>query len=285
MHKESDHRAQLRQLLTQPGVVQAPGVYDSLSALLVQQAGFPAAFVSGACLSFAHLGRPDLGLISASEACNAVFTIRDRVELPLIVDIDTGFGNALNVRRTVRDFERAGASALQIEDQVSPKRCGHMAGKDVIDTAEMVDKLKAALDARCDGATLIFARTDAIGVHGLDNALERAEAYVDAGADGLFVEAPPTIDAMKVIAARFAGRIPLVHNLVEGGNSPVDNCASLQELGYKVGLHPASLINLFTRQAGAMLAALRLEGGSGSWRDRMHHLGEVSALLGDRHSQ
>ncbi len=280
MQNRLNHRAELRRLLAQPQLIQAPGVYDALSALLVQQAGFAAAFVSGACLSFAHLGRPDMGLISATEACNAVFAIRDRVDLPLIVDIDTGFGNTINVQRTVRDFERAGASALQIEDQQAPKRCGHMAGKAVISTTEMVGKLKAALDARSDSSTLIFARTDAIGVHGLNDALERAEAYVDAGADALFIEAPPNIEAMQTIAHRFAGGIPLVHNLVEGGNSPVDDCLSLQTLGYKVGLHPASLINLFTRQAGAMLAALRLEGGSGSWRDRMHDLGEVTALLG-----
>ncbi len=282
MQDSNNHRVELKHLLHQPGLIQVPGVYDGLSALLVQQAGFAAAFISGACLSFAHLGRPDMGLISASEACNAVFTIRDRVHLPLIVDIDTGFGNALNVQRTVRDFERAGASALQIEDQQTPKRCGHMAGKSVIATSDMVSKLKAALDARTDSATLIFARTDAIGVKDLGDAIDRAEAYLEAGADALFIEAPATIEAMQTIATRFAGRIPLVHNLVEGGNSPVDNCASLQALGYKIGLHPASLINLFTRQAGAMLADLRREGGSGSWRERMHDLGEVSDLLGAR---
>ncbi len=279
MQHSPNHRAELRRLLAQAQLVQAPGVYDGLSALLVQQAGFAAAFVSGACLSFARLGRPDIGLITASEACDAVFTMRDRVDLPLIVDIDTGFGNALNVQRTVRDFERAGASALQIEDQQAPKRCGHMAGKTLVDKAEMVDKLKAALDARTDSSTLVFARTDAIGVHGLDDALERAEAYVDAGADALFVEAPPTIEAMQIIAHRLAGRIPLIHNLVEGGNSPIDDCASLQALGYKIGLHPASLINLFTRQAGAMLTALRLQGNSRPWQDRMYGLSDVSALL------
>jgi 2-methylisocitrate lyase-like PEP mutase family enzyme len=285
MPQRPNHRAQLGQLLAQPGIIQAPGVYDGLSALLAQQAGFQAAFVSGACLSFAHLGRQDIGLISASEACDAVFTIRDRVDLPLIVDIDTGFGNALNVQRTVRDFERAGASALQMEDQQTPKRCGHMAGKAVIETGEMVDKIKAALDARSDDSTLIFARTDALGVHGLDDAMERAQAYVDAGADALFIEAPPALEAMQIIADRFASRVPLVHNLVEGGNSPEDDCPSLQKLGYKVGLHPASLINLFTRQAGAMLAELRREGSSRLWRDRMHDLDEVSALLGTEHTR
>ncbi|TXS92038.1 carboxyvinyl-carboxyphosphonate phosphorylmutase [Parahaliea maris] len=276
----NNHRKQLRHLLQQPGVIQAPGIYDGLSALLVEQAGFPAAFVSGACLSFARLGRPDMGLVCAREACDTVFSIRDRIELPIIVDIDTGFGNALNVQRTVREFERAGASALQIEDQQAPKRCGHLAGKSVVATSEMVGKVKAALDARRDENTLIFARTDALGVLGLEAAMDRAEAYLEAGANALFIEAPPTVEAMQLIAGRFAARAPLIHNLVEGGNSPVDDCDSLQALGYRVALHPAALINLFTRQSQTMLAQLREQGTTRAWHSQMCDLHEVSATLG-----
>jgi 2-methylisocitrate lyase-like PEP mutase family enzyme len=276
----SDHRARLRQQLQGGSLVQAPGVYDGLSALLVEQAGFEAAFVSGACISFARLGRPDVGLVSAAEACDSLFAMRDRVSLPLIVDIDTGFGNALNVQRTVRDFERAGASALQIEDQQAPKRCGHLAGKGLISREEMVGKIRAALDARQNDDTLIFARTDALGVLGLEEALARGEAYRDAGAHALFIEAPTSAAAMRAIATQFAARIPLVHNLVEGGGSPVESCSALAELGYRLALHPATLLHLFTRQARELLQDLRRDGSSRRWEDRMHDLVQMTALLG-----
>lgn len=274
------HRTKLGNLLEGGQFIQAPGVYDGLSACLVEQAGFTAAFLSGACLSFARLGRPDMGLVSAAEACDTLFAIRDRISIPLIVDIDTGFGNALNVQRTVRDFERAGASALQLEDQQAPKRCGHMAGKSVIGSDEMVGKIRAALDARSDSRTLIFARTDALGVLGLDEALTRGEAYLEAGADALFIEAPKSLEAMQAITAQFARRIPLIHNLVEGGGSPVDNCNELESLGYRIALHPASLLNLFTRQSLKMLDDLRTHGGSAAWKSQMFDLGELTDLLG-----
>lgn len=256
------HAAVLRKALTQGRCLRAPGVYDGLTALLAEQAGFEMAFVSGACIAFARHGRPDMGLVSMNEVAETVALMRERVALPLSVDMDTGFGNALNVQRTVRVFERAGASALQVEDQVMPKRCGHMAGKQIIPAAEMVGKIKAALDARQDANTLIIARTDALGVTGFDDALERAEKYLEAGADALFIEAPKTVEQMQRISAQFAKRIPLVHNLVEGGGSPVPDAAALDALGYRIALYPAALLHLFVPQAKALLAHIRQHGST-----------------------
>jgi 2-methylisocitrate lyase-like PEP mutase family enzyme len=274
------HRQLLRQRLQQYQILKAPGVYDGLSALLVEQAGFECAFLSGACLAFARFGRPDMGLVSASEVAETVAILRDRVELPLIIDMDTGFGNALNVARTVRDFERSGASALQMEDQVAPKRCGHMAGKSVIGIDEMVGKIHSALDARRDPDTIIIARTDALGVNGFDDALERAERYLEAGADALFIEAPTTVEQMREIGRRFGGRAPLVHNLVEGGNSPVDAIDELQQLNYRIALYPAALLHRFTPQARELLAVIRDTGCTASLRPQMCDLAEMNRLLG-----
>ena len=276
----ANHRVQLREKLRQDEPVKAPGVYDGLSALLVEQAGFDCAFLSGACLSFARFGRPDMGLVTASEVAETVSILRDRVSLPLIVDMDTGFGNALNVQRTVRDFERAGASALQMEDQVAPKRCGHMAGKSVIGTTEMVGKIHAALDAREDDNTVIIARTDALGVNGFDDALERAERYLDAGADALFIEAPKTVEQMRQIGHQFGSRVPLVHNLVEGGGSPVESIDELRQLQYRIALYPAALLHQFTPQAQQLLDVIQQTGSTASLRRQMYDLADMNTLLG-----
>jgi 2-methylisocitrate lyase-like PEP mutase family enzyme len=276
----SDHRTLLRHYLGRATTLQVPGVYDGLTALLVERAGFECAFLSGACLSFARFGRPDMGLVTAGEVAETVAILRDRVALPLIVDIDTGFGNALNVQRTVRDFERAGASALQLEDQVAPKRCGHMAGKAVVTAAEMVGKIRAALDARVDAGTVIIARTDALGVNGFDDALERAERYLEAGADALFIEAPATTEQMREIGRRFSARAPLVHNLVEGGNSPVQTAAQLESLAYRVALYPAALLHSFTPRAQQLLQVIRRTGSTDSVRDTLFQLADMNQLLG-----
>jgi 2-methylisocitrate lyase-like PEP mutase family enzyme len=276
----TQHNDTLSQRLRQRDILQAPGVFDGLSALLVEQAGFEAAFLSGACLSFARFGRPDMGLVSASEVTETVAIIRDRVALPLIVDMDTGFGNALNVQRTVRDFERAGASALQMEDQLAPKRCGHMAGKSVVPAEEMVGKIHAALDARNSDDTLLIARTDALGVNGFEDAMERAELYLEAGADALFIEAPRSIEQMQAIGQAFGSRIPLVHNLVEGGNTPVEELQPLQQLGYRIALYPAALLHLYTPAAQGLLRTIREQGDTLSQRDAMYQLSDLNALLG-----
>ncbi|WP_163932516.1 oxaloacetate decarboxylase [Paraferrimonas sp. SM1919] len=232
----------LKQKLLQPGVIKAPGVYDGMTALLAQQTGFEAGFVSGAGISLARFGSPDLGLVSMSEVATCVSQMRERVELPLIVDIDTGFGNAINTARTVKVLERAGASALQLEDQLMPKRCGHLAGKQVISSEEMVGKIHSALDARQASDTLIIARTDALGVNGFEDAIARGQAYLEAGADMLFIEAPKSLAQIQTIAKLFSNKAPLVHNLVEAVNSPVNDANQLERLNYKIALYPLALL-------------------------------------------
>ena len=217
----------LRSRLAAPPILIAPGVYDALTAHLAERAGFSAVYVSGAGIAYTRLGRPDIGLVAMSEVADTVALIRDRVGSHLIVDADTGYGNALNVARTVRLFERAGANAIQIEDQVFPKRCGHLDDKTLIPAQEMVGKIKAALDARHSRETLVIARSDAIAVEGFEPAIARAVAYRDAGADVLFVEAPKTRDELKRIPLALKG-VPLMANMVEGGKTPSLNAADLR---------------------------------------------------------
>ncbi|WP_081984891.1 isocitrate lyase/PEP mutase family protein [Sphingomonas sp. 35-24ZXX] len=259
-------------------LISVPGCWDGLSALLVEQAGFEAAFLTGGGLAMARLGRPDMGLITASEATDAVMQIRDRIELPLIVDGDTGFGNAINLQRTVRGFERAGASAIQIEDQGFPKRCGHMAGKTVVPLTEAVGRVKAALDARED--MLVFARTDAVACEGIDAALDRAEAFLEAGADAIFVEGPRSSEELVRVADRFSARVPLIHNLVEGGVTPTDDGAELERLGFAIALHPLLLMHGFVHHAPGWLATLRADRSTRAMSDRLARLDDMNRLTG-----
>ncbi len=259
-------------------VLSLPGVWDGLSIRLVEQAGFPAAFVSGGALSMARHGRRDIGLVTASELAQAVQLIREISDLPLFVDADTGFGNADNASRTLRMLEAAGASAIQLEDQVFPKRCGFMAGKAVIPAADYADKLKAVLDAR-RGATLVIARTDARSVEGFEAALARAVLYAETGADLIFLEGPESIAEMQAIAAQLGEQFPLVHNLVEGGVSPVTSAAQLADLGYALALHPLLLLHGFIRQGPAHLAVLRQTGSTDSLRHNIADIAEFNALL------
>lgn len=271
-----------RRLTAEPGgrrrLLAAPGCWDGFSALLIEQAGFEAAFLSGAALSLARLGQPDVGLLTVGELAQAVTAITDRVALPLIVDIDTGFGNALNTQRTVKTLERAGASALQIEDQTFPKRCGHQPGKSVIPMAEMVGKVRAALDAR--DRTLIIARTDALGVEGANAALERAEAYLEAGADLIFVEGPRTLDETRAVADRFAARVPLVHNLVEGGITAVRTGTELETLGFAVALHPMLLLHGLAKAGPEWLAHLRAHTTTDGLENQILDLPRLHARIG-----
>ncbi len=207
--------------LARAPILMAAGVYDPLTALIAERAGFEALYVSGAGIAYTRLGRPDIGLVGMSEVVQTVALIRDRVGVHLIVDADTGYGNALNVERTVRLLERAGAGAIQIEDQDFPKRCGHLDDKALILGGEMAGKIKAAVDARRSAETLIIARTDAVAVEGFDRAMERAELYRDAGADVLFIEAPRQRDELARIGARFGNAVPLLANMVEGGKTPI----------------------------------------------------------------
>ena len=269
----------LRQQLAGGSLLSLPGVYDGLSARLVEQAGFSAAFVSGAGVSFSRLGQPDLGLVSLNELADCIRQLTEAVSIPLLVDMDTGFGNALNTQRSVRLLEQAGASGLQIEDQQMPKRCGHLKGKQVISTQEMVGKLNAALDARQDADTLIVARTDALGVLGFTEALERAERYLETGVDAIFIEAPQSYAQMQQISQQFAGRIPLVHNLVEGGRSPVYSNQQLAGLGYRIALYPVSLLHRFIPQAQQLLQHLAAHGETRSLAATMTDLDGINQLL------
>lgn len=265
--------------------VQLPGCWDALSALLVEKAGFPAVFLTGGGLAMARLGRPDIGLVTANELVDATAQIADRIAIPLIVDGDTGFGNALTLQRLVRHLERAGAAAVQIEDQSFPKRCGHMAGKRVVPLDEAVGRIKAAVDARA--AMQIVARTDALAVEGLNAAIDRAEAYLAAGADILFIEGPRTLKETRAIAAHFAARVPLVHNLVEGGVTPVTDSRTFFDLGYAATLHPLLLMHAMVAAAPRLFRVLRETGSTDDLRGeiadltRMNELTGLSGLLKD----
>ncbi len=269
----------LRQLLAHDAILVAPGIYDALGALLAGRAGFAAAYLSGASIAYTRFGRPDIGLVGMSEVAATLSAVKERVDLPVIVDADTGFGNALNVMRTVQLFERNGADAIQIEDQGFPKRCGHLTGKTVVPVGEMVGKIKAALDARRDGA-LIIARTDAIAVEGFDAALDRAEAYREAGADMLFVEAPQSRDDMARVAERFGGRIPLMANMVEGGRTPDLTADELQALGYSLAIFPGGLVRAFARLAEEYFASLQASGSTAPFRNRMYDFNGLNDVLG-----
>lgn len=270
----------LRARLGRPPILLAPGVFDGLSAALAEAAGFEAVYLSGASLAYTRLGLPDLGLVTASELADALARIRERIALPILVDADTGFGNALNVQRTVRQLERAGASAVQIEDQATPKRCGHLAGKALIPAAEMVGKIEAALDARASSELLIVARTDAIAVEGFEAALDRARAYAEAGADLLFVEAPRTAEELAAIPRRLAGGPPLIANIVEGGSTPPLAADALEALGYAVVIFPGALVRALARTAREFLACLKAHGSSAPFRERMLDFRGLNALLG-----
>ncbi len=270
----------LRNRLSQPEILLAPGVYDALSALLAEQAGAEALYLSGASISYTRLGRSDVGLMSVSEVADTLAMLCDRVQTPVIVDADNGYGNALNVQRTVRMFERAGAAMIQLEDQSYPKRCGHLAGKSLIPADAMAGKVRAALDARACDDTLIMARTDAIAVEGFDAALERAELYVEAGADVLFVEAPRDQAEMTQIIARFAHRLPLLANMVEGGNTPLKSKSDLQEIGYSLAIFPGGLVRAQTRATQAYFAQLIAEGTTANMLDKMADFTELNQIIG-----
>jgi 2-methylisocitrate lyase-like PEP mutase family enzyme len=266
-------------LATEPTTI-APGVFDALSASIAAEAGFKALYLTGAGIAYTRLGRPDIGLVSMIEVADIIAMIADRVALPLIVDADTGFGNALNVQRTVRLFERAGAAAIQLEDQTTPKRCGHLTDKAVIPVGEMVGKIKAALDARSSSDTLIIARTDALAIEGWEAAVERAERYAEAGADVLFVEAPKSRDQLSAVAARLAGTRPLVANMVEGGTTPILNATELGAIGFKLVIFPGGIVRALALAARDYYQSLAAAGTTTPFADRMLDFTGLNAMLG-----
>jgi 2-methylisocitrate lyase-like PEP mutase family enzyme len=270
----------LKARLAQPRALLAPGVYDALSALVAEQAGFEALYLSGASIAYTRLGRSDVGLTTYSEVADTLARITERVSLPVIVDGDTGFGNALNVMRTVRGFERAGAAMVQLEDQTFPKRCGHLDGKAVVPAADMVGKLKAALDARSSSQTLILARTDAVATEGLEAALERAERYLECGVDALFIEALRTPGQMDAACARFAGRVPLLANMVEGGKTPVQSAAELQARGFRIVIFPGGTARAVAHTLQGYYASLHAHQTTAPWQDRMLDFDGLNAVIG-----
>lgn len=270
----------LKARLEQPEILLAPGVYDALTASLAEAAGFQALYLSGAAVAYTRLGRPDIGLTAFTEMADTMTLIADRVSLPVIIDADNGFGNALNAERTMRLYERAGASALQVEDQSYPKRCGHLAEKSLVSTREMIGKIAAMADARASDETLIIARTDAIAVEGYDAAIDRAGQYLEAGADALFLEAPQSRDELAQIAAHFAGRAPLLANMVEGGATPTTDAADLQSLGYSIVIFPGGIVRALARTAQDYYQSLNANGSNLPFKERMFDFAGLNEVIG-----
>jgi len=270
----------LRSLLSKPPIVIAPGVYDPLTALIATQAGFRSLYISGAAIAYTRLGRPDIGLVSVTEVVETVALIRDRVDAYLIVDADTGYGNALNVERTVRLLEKSGAQAIQIEDQGFPKRCGHLDDKTLIPAAEMAGKIKAAVDARRSSDTLIIARTDAVAVEGFERAVERALLYRDAGADVLFVEAPKAREELAKIVKLVGRNVPLMANMVEGGKTPMLSSSELETLGFALVIFPGGIVRTLAKTAVDYYASLAAHGSTQPFRERMFDFDALNRLIG-----
>ncbi|MEQ9815156.1 MAG: isocitrate lyase/PEP mutase family protein [Azospirillaceae bacterium] len=270
----------LRSRLRQKEILVAPGVYDALTASLAEAAGFEAVYLSGAAVSYSRLGRPDIGLATASEMADTLALIRDRIDLPIIIDADTGFGNALNAQRTLRTYERAGAAALQFEDQTYPKRCGHLRDKSLIPAAEMAGKIAACVDARQSADTLVIARTDAIAVEGFAAAIERAGRYLEAGADVLFVEAPTDRAQMQKVVQALGDRVPLMANMVEGGQTPLTTATDLEGLGYSLVIFPGGIVRAIARTARDYYASLKSAGSNVPFRERMFDFEALNLLLG-----
>ena len=270
----------LRARLASRKIILAPGVFDPLTASIAADAGFEALYLSGAAIAYTRLGRPDIGLVTMSEVADVLAHIRERVDTPLVVDADTGYGNALNVERTMRVFERAGAAAIQLEDQSLPKRCGHLADKSLISAQEMVGKIKAAVDSRLNPQTIIIARTDAVAVEGLAAATDRASLYAEAGADMLFIEAPQDSAQLALVGRVGEGRIPLMANMVEGGRTPVLSASELEALGFALVIFPGGIVRALARAAQDFYATLALDGQSNAFRDRMFDFEGLNGLLG-----
>jgi 2-methylisocitrate lyase-like PEP mutase family enzyme len=271
--------AQLRSLLAAGGPGIVPGATDCFTAKLIEQVGFPVVYVTGGGASNAYLGVPDVGIITLNELANQAERISDAVSVPVIADCDTGFGGIANVRRTIRMYERAGLAGLHIEDQVFPKRCGHFEGKAVVPVNDMLYRLKAALDARVDPDFLIIARTDARAVEGVDAALERAQAYLDVGADAIFFEQAKSVEELRMVGERFKG-VPLVANMIERSKTPLIPEADLRSMGFNIILYANAALYLSAFAVRAGLQVLRDKGSTESIVDKMMSFQERQSLIG-----
>jgi carboxyvinyl-carboxyphosphonate phosphorylmutase len=268
----------LKQLLEQKQLLVAPGAHDVLTALVIEECGFQAVYMTGYGQAASHLGRPDIGLMSMTEMVSRARNMAAVVNIPVIADADTGFGNVINVIRTVREYEAAHVAAIQLEDQVLPKRCGHMLGRDVIPTKEMVGKIKAAVATRSDPEFMIVARTDARTLYGIDEALDRARAYEDAGADILFVESPESIDEMCKINEVLSK--PTLANMVEGGRTPMLPNEKLFEIGYSIVIYPTASVFATAHSMMQLMSHLKENGSTVGMMDKMISFGKFNDLIG-----
>jgi methylisocitrate lyase len=273
----SDTRKKLKNQLLTDGIIKAPGVYDSLTAVIAEKAGFNALYLTGAGVSYSTLGAPDLGFITESEMVSKASYICEAINIPVIADGDTGYGNALNVRRTVKDYEKAGVTAIQLEDQQFPKKCGHLSNKTIVPAKEMVGKIKAAADARMDENFLIIARTDARETDGLGEAIERVNLYADAGADILFVEAPRAIDEMIQITNSI--NKPTIANMVEGGKTPFLPADELEEIGFKMVIYPNSVTRMVAKSAEILYREIKRKGTTKDLSEDMLQFNQLNHLL------
>ncbi|HET6965803.1 MAG TPA: isocitrate lyase/PEP mutase family protein [Acidimicrobiales bacterium] len=269
----------LRELLAGDDLVVAPGAFDALSARLIEEAGFPAVYMTGFGTAASLLGRPDIGLLSGTEMIDNARRIAGCVGVPVIADADTGYGNAVNVIRTVRDYERAGVAGIHIEDQVMPKRCGHLTGKVLVPADEMASKIRAAVAARTDPDFVVIARTDARAVEGLDAALRRAAHYLECGADVLFVEAPENDDEIETVARHFTG-VPLLFNWAEGGRTPPVSLERLRQLGFRIVIFPIGALLSAATSMRSFLTSLRRDGTSASGLGDLPTIPEFVESLG-----
>jgi carboxyvinyl-carboxyphosphonate phosphorylmutase len=268
----------LRQLLASEGIIVAPGAHDALTAKIIEKTGFPAVYMTGYGQAASHLGKPDVGLLTMTEMVARAANIVEAVNIPVIADADTGFGNAINVMRTVREYEKAGVAAIQLEDQVAPKKCGHMIGRQVVPQAEMVGKIKAAADARRDKDLVIIARTDARTVHGIEEAMARAKAYEEAGADILFIESPESLEEMKRITSAFT--VPVLANMVEGGRTPLVPVPELAAIGYNIVIYPTASTYTMTLAITQLMENLKRTGTTAGMLDQMVTFTEFNELIG-----
>lgn len=268
----------LRELIDREEILIAPGTYDPLMAKVIEHVGFEAIYMTGAGVSHSTLAMPDLGLVTMTEMVDRARKISDASDLPVIADADNGYGNAINVMRTVREYERAGVAGIHIEDQTIPKRCGHFSGKTVIPRQEMVGKLKAALDTRQDPDFIIIARTDARTAVSLDEAIERGQAYAEAGADVVFVESPRSVEELTLVAQSIDR--PLLANMVEAGLTPLMSGPELQELGFSLVIFPGALTRFLTKQAVGFLTTLKEERTTNSRLDEIFDFKEYNTMLG-----
>jgi methylisocitrate lyase len=269
---------QLKTLLDGKEIVVAPGASSALLARLVELAGFKVVYATGAGIANMQFGLPDLGLVTMTEILETVKRMNDAVALPVVVDIDNGYGNALNVYRTVREFSAIGAAALQLEDQQLPKRCGHFAGKAVIGKEEMVSKIKAAKDGSLDPDLVLIARTDAIAINGFEDAMERGALYAEAGADVIFIEAPTTIEQMRQIPRQI--KLPTLVNMVEGGRTPLLNNQALQDIGFKIVLYANAPLKAAVKGTQKLLRHLQAAGTTSDCEDLMITMKERNEVTG-----